>query len=139
MFGIGVVVLVLSACGGGDDGPGSDRATWMERNGPAVRSLRLDMDAAHSALSAGDRTVILAACNGLTSTAERVESDALPVPDDEVDERLRTAVSDASEAAELCVTAARDTSAALVEGAMARMDEARLSLTAFEEALESWR
>lgn len=132
-----VLVLVAGACGG-EDGPGDDRATWLDRNGTSLQAFRLDVDAANSALNAGDRTVILAACNSLATSAEELESKALPVPDGDVDALMRTALADAAAAARSCVTAARDTSAELVEASMEDMEQARLSLSELEAGIESW-
>ncbi|MGH9076602.1 MAG: hypothetical protein ACRDY0_03990 [Acidimicrobiales bacterium] len=141
---LGLLVLgaawVLAACGGSGQGStGDGKSAWVAQHGASVAALSRQLDFARSAISGGQRDVILGSC-GLLQDDVTAARGAVPLPDAAVDRALSTALSNVRTAAADCLTSARVASnARLVERAMAELATARTSMNAADASIAAWR
>ena len=130
----------MSACGGpATSTTASAKADWTARHGPAIAAVRTQLGFARSALDAGDRQTILAACNLLQDDLNAARN-ALPVPNPAADSALRKGLSSTSTGDSDCLQGARLASvASIVERAMAELRDASALMDTANQTITDWK
>lgn len=139
-WAVAVVVAaaaLLGACGGGEEGAAS-KEEWLEDHEALVNAYSRDLVDAINVISQGERQATVASCQQVTDDGREVRSEALPVPNAQVDTHLTKAVELGLDAAENCLKGARETNADAVEEAQRLFAEARKSMDEAEAALDDW-
>lgn len=134
------IVVTIAACGGGATSTkGSAKANWTAQHGAAIAAVRTQLGFARTALNAGDRQAILAACNLLQDDLSEGRK-ALPVPDPTADGALRKAFSTMSSGVSDCLQGARLASvASITERAMAELSDASTLMDMANQAIANWK
>lgn len=133
-----VAAALLVGCG--DDGGGgtASKEEWLEEHETLVNAYSRDLSDAVNVINQGERNATMASCTQVVDDAREVRSEALPVPNAEVNTHLTKAVEVGIEAGQACLKGARETSADDIEEGQRLFAEARKAMDDAEAAIDDW-
>ncbi len=127
--------LLWAGCGGGSDAP--TKASWTAEHGPAIEALATDLQAARTTLSSLQRPDILGTCGTLRDSVGEVRK-ALPVPDQESNATLRSALDMITLGTDDCFEGARGPNIPQLEKSFSELREGATLLDLARRTIEAW-
>jgi hypothetical protein len=131
----GAVVMLLVACGGGSDTP--SKAAWTEKHGPALDALDADLQAARTTLSSLQRPDILGTCGALRDSLGEARK-GLPVPDQQSNSALRSALDMITLGTDDCFEGARGPNIPQLEKSFSELREGATLLDLARRTIDAW-
>jgi hypothetical protein len=130
----GAAVMVLVACGGGSD---TSKAAWTAKHGPALEALDADLQAARTTLSSLQRPDILGTCGALRDSLGEARK-GLPVPDQQSNSALRSALDLIALGTEDCFQGARGPNIPQLEKSFSELREGATLLDLARRTIDAW-
>jgi hypothetical protein len=134
----GAAVVVSAACGSDSTEGAISKAAWTAKHGAAITALNTDLEAARMTLSSLQRPDILGNCNQLRDSLIEARK-GLPVPDEAVDNALRTGLDAVAVGTEDCIQGARGPNIPQLEKSFSELREAHTLMDVANRTIEAWR
>ena len=127
--------MVLVACGGASDT--TTKASWIATHGPALDALQADLQAARTTLSSLQRPDILGTCGSLRDSLGEARK-GLPVPDQESNTALRSALDLIALGTDDCFEGARGPNIPQLEKSFSELREGATLLDLARRTIDAW-
>ena len=128
-------VALLAGCGGGS--AEASKASWTAKHGPALDALEGDLQRARATLSSLQRPDILGSCGSLRDSLAEVRK-GLPVPHQESNAALRSAIDMIALGTDDCFEGARGPNIPQLEKSFSELREGTTLLDLARRTIDAW-